>query len=137
MKDLLTSPLNYIEKQLYEGFSVYMDFAESEITECSISSKEQKESVYEKFRRAFFLMRVEKMHNDSRESDLHKVVLPLTRICLKKGLYDFYQMRTMKADKLEKENSYKEIVQLIEIKKNIEDSEFYKKGENVNKLINK
>ena len=123
--------MNYIEKEIYEGFQTYMDSAESEITASSIKSKELKENIYEKYRRAFFLMQIDKLHNDNREADIHKVVLPLTRMCLKKGLYDFYQMRTIKAEKLERDNSYINIMELFYIRKKIEEKENFKIPENV------
>jgi len=131
MKEYLTCSLNIIEKEIYEGFPIYMDNAEALVNSLETITKEQKENIYEKYRRAFFLKSVNELHLKNREAQIHDVLHTNLRNCIKTALIDFYKLRTMKAEKLEKEISYKDIKHLLKIQKKIEEKESKKKIETV------
>lgn len=52
--------------------------------------------------------------------EFHKVSSTSLKLNLKKALYDFYQMRTMISEKLEKDQTYQNINDMLKIIEKIE-----------------
>ncbi len=54
-----------------------------------------------------------------------------TKSCLKKALFDFYQLRTFRAEKGENRNKFPEIKELLDIQYKVKESKFFDKIMNV------
>jgi len=124
MTDFQESRNNHFERIIYNGFEDYIEKAEKKIIYEKIEKEEQMEIKFELYRKAFFLSVVEKMHVENREANISKVTSQNTRICLKNALYQYSQLRTIRAENMskeEKEKNFFEIMQLLNIQKEVEE----------------
>lgn len=111
--------MSNLELEIYENLNDYMEFADEENMKTNLT-KEDKITFKEKCLRSFFLYKVKYFLDLKREDDFLRIYLINIKMLIKRGINDYYSLKSLNTENERNFKNAKEIEELVMIEKKVE-----------------